>query len=108
MNHNTVRRVPGLLGLTAILVIATFGNPSNTKGADTTPFEGEKTSWRGGFDRYDFVMDEQTLDVLPFKRDGDERFGVKAPPKGRRRCIVVVPKEPAPGNPWSWQACYWD
>jgi pimeloyl-ACP methyl ester carboxylesterase len=21
---------------------------------------------------------------------------------------VVVPNKPAPGNPWSWQACYWD
>jgi len=21
---------------------------------------------------------------------------------------VVVPKDPAPGNPWSWRGCYWD
>jgi hypothetical protein len=25
-----------------------------------------------------------------------------------RRCIVVVPREPAAGNPWSWRGCYWD
>ena len=28
-------------------------NSSNTKGAGYTPFEGEKTAWHGGFDRYD-------------------------------------------------------
>ena len=37
-----------------------------------------------------------------------EGFAVGAPAKGQRRCIVVVPNKPAPGNPWSWQACYWD
>src|SRR5258707_29964 len=73
-----------------------------------TPFAGEKTAWHDGFDRYDFVMDEESLTIEPFKRDADERFGVKAPAKGQRRCIVVVPKRPAPGNPWSWQGCYWD
>ena len=53
-------------------------------------------------------MDEATLAITPFKRAEDERFGVKAPEKGKRRCIVVVPKQPAPGNPWSWRGCYWD
>jgi hypothetical protein len=95
-------------GLVAILVVATLEIPSNTKGAEYSPFEGEKTAWHGGFDRYDFLMDEESLTLKPFKRDEGERFGVKAPPKGQRRCIVVVPKEAAPGNPWSWQACYWD
>ena len=92
------------LGFASILIVAILGNPSHTTGAEYTPFEGEKTAWHGGFDRYDFVMDEETLAIKPFKRDQGERFGVKAPPKGRRRCIVVVPKTPAPGNPWSWQA----
>ena len=27
---------------------------------------------------------------------------------GKRRCVVVVPKKAAPGNPWSWRACYWN
>jgi len=22
--------------------------------------------------------------------------------------VVIVPKEAAPGNPWSWRGCYWD
>ena len=95
-------------GLAAILVVATLGSSSNTKAAEYIPFEGEKTAWHGGFDRYDFVMDEQSLAVEPFKRDADEGFGVKAPPRGKRRCIVVVPRKAAAGNPWTWRGCYWD
>src|SRR5438045_1773477 len=66
------------------------------------PFEGEKSAWHDGFDRYDFVMDEQTLAITPFKAPEGEKFGVRDPVKGQRRCIVVVPKHAAPGNPWSW------
>lgn len=71
------------------------------------PFDGQTHSWHG-FDRYDYVMDERTLEIAPFPVPAGEKFNVGAPPAGKRRCIVVVPKEPAPGNPWSWQACYWD
>ena len=92
-------------GLLALLL---FVGLSNTRGADDAPFAGEKTAWHDGFDRYDFVMDEESQSVTPFKRDENERFGVKAPAKGQRRCIVVVPKEAAPGHPWSWRGCYWD
>ena len=28
--------------------------------------------------------------------------------KGKRRCVVVVPKKAAAGKPWSWRGCYWD
>src|SRR5207237_4878653 len=49
-----------------------------------------------------------SLAIEPFNRDGDEKFGIKDPPKGKRRCVVVVPKRRALGNPWSWQGCYWD
>lgn len=72
------------------------------------PFSGEKTVWHDGFDRYDYVMDEVTQTITPFRRDNDEGFGVKAPQPGQRRCIVVVPRQVAPGQPWSWQGCYWD
>jgi len=75
--------------------------------AQNSGFGSEKTSWHG-FDRYDFVMDEQTLEITPIKAPDGEKNGVGAPVKGQRRCIVVVPKVAAPGNPWSWQACYWD
>jgi pimeloyl-ACP methyl ester carboxylesterase len=77
-------------------------------GQNASPsFNGEKSAWHG-FDRYDFIMDEETLVIAPFKSPADERNGVKDPSKGQRRCIVVVPKAAAPGNPWSWQGCYWD
>jgi len=97
------------LGFAAILIAAVFGNSSVASAADAyVPFEGEKTTWHDGFDRYDYVMDEASLTIKPFRRDADERFAVKGPAKGERRCIVVVPKQVAPGNPWSWQGCYWD
>jgi hypothetical protein len=73
-----------------------------------TPFDGEKSTWHAGFERFDFVMDEMTFAITPFKAPPEEKFGVKAPPKGQRRCIVVAPKIPAAGNPWSWRGCYWD
>ena len=53
-------------------------------------------------------MDEETLALQTFKRNDDEKFGIKDPPKGKRRCVIIVPGKPAPGNPWSWRGCYWD
>src|SRR5208283_2398428 len=70
-------------------------------------FDGGKSAWHG-FDRYDFMMDAETLAITPLKSPAAEGNGVKDPPKGERRCIVVVPKVAAPGNPWSWRGCYWD
>ncbi|HEY4325068.1 MAG TPA: hypothetical protein VGN20_13815 [Mucilaginibacter sp.] len=71
-------------------------------------FNGEKSTWHEGFDRYDFIMDETTLAITPFKAPDGEKFGIKEPPAGKRRCVVVAPKTPAAGNPWSWRGCYWD
>jgi pimeloyl-ACP methyl ester carboxylesterase len=97
------------IGLAALILATIVWTPAISRAEDGyTPFEGEKTTWHDGFDRYDFVMDEESLAVSPFKRDQGEGFGVKAPEKGKRRCIVIVPKQPAPGNPWSWRGCYWD
>ena len=70
-------------------------------------FHGEKSSWHG-FDRYDFIMDEETLQLTPILATPREGNGVAGPEKGKRRCIVVVPKQAAPGNPWTWRGCYWD
>jgi pimeloyl-ACP methyl ester carboxylesterase len=93
----------------AFVVAASLFPVESANAADAyVPFEGEKTTWHDDFDRYDYLMDEQTLELQPFKRDADERFGVKDPPQGKRRCVVVVPKKPAAGNPWSWRGCYWD
>lgn len=72
------------------------------------PFEGEKSTWHDGYERYDFTMDGSTLAVTPFKRPENEKFGIGGPPAGARRCVVICPKQPAPGNPWSWRGCYWD
>lgn len=70
-------------------------------------FTGDKQSWHG-FDRYDFVMDDETMAISSFKPPAEEKDAVGSPVKGQRRCIVVVPAKAAQGLPWSWQACYWN
>ena len=37
-------------------------------------FPGDKIEWHG-FDRYDFVMDKQTLAIAPFKAPTGEQSG---------------------------------
>src|SRR6516165_212517 len=76
------------------------------RGTPTT-FTGEKTSWHG-FDRFDFLMDDAALTVQPIKASPDEETGINGQAKGQLRCIVVVPKEAAPGKPWSWRGRYFD
>src|SRR5437588_430775 len=91
--------------LGALLALFVIGFAPTARGAeDLVPFTGEKSSWHG-FDRYDFLLDEQTLEVTPAAMGGK---GGQGGAKGQRPCIVVVPKTVAAGNPWSWQACYWD
>jgi pimeloyl-ACP methyl ester carboxylesterase len=96
--------------LTLILFSAAWLSNLNRAAAQdaVVPFTGEKSSWRDSFDRYDYVMDEKSLAIEPFKRGDNENFGIKDPPQGKRRCVVIVPKRPASGNPWSWRGCYWD
>jgi len=97
------------LGLSLIVLALLTESFSSARAADSyVPFAGEKSTWHDGFERHDFVMDEATFAITPFRRPAEEKFAVGAPPKGQRRCIVVVPKQPAPGYPWSWQGCYWD
>lgn len=93
----------------AMLVAVMVWNPRVVPAAETVaPFDGAKSAWHEGFVRYDFVMDEETLAIKPFQAPAGEKFGVKDPAKGQRRCIVIAPKEAAPGQPWSWRGCYWD
>jgi pimeloyl-ACP methyl ester carboxylesterase len=73
-----------------------------------TPFDGEKSEWHDGFERYDYVMDEVTLAITPFKAPDGEKFAVRDPAPGQRRCVVIVPRKAAAGYPWSWRGCYWD
>src|SRR6266404_6711566 len=88
------------LALGTLLSLVIIGFAETARAADLVPFTGEKSSWHG-FDRYDFLMDEQTFEVKPVSAKAKAE-------NGQRPCIVVVPKTVAAGNPWSWQACYWD
>ncbi|MDB6016961.1 MAG: hypothetical protein JWR19_1450 [Pedosphaera sp.] len=93
----------------SMLVLAAMLCKPNLQAAaePAVSFDAEKGTWHG-FDRYDFIMDADTLVITPFKSPQGEGDGVKPPADGQRRCIVVVPKQAAPGNPWSWRGCYWD
>jgi pimeloyl-ACP methyl ester carboxylesterase len=70
-------------------------------------FGNEKTIWHG-FDRYDWLMDESTLAIKPYKPAANEGNAVRDQVKGQLRCVVVAPKHAAPGNPWSWRGYYFD
>ncbi len=83
-----------------VLLAAFFWSSPMAKADAYVPFDGAKSDWHG-FDRYDFFLDENTLEIKPAP---DATTNVA----GQRRCIVVVPKNAAPGNPWSWRGCYWD
>ena len=91
------------LGLAAILVAAAILTPKPAKAAESyRPFTGEKTTWHNGFDRYDFSMDDSTGAITPMTAPASEVKGYSidtALRNGKRRCVVVVPKEPAPGCP---------
>jgi pimeloyl-ACP methyl ester carboxylesterase len=91
----------------AAAVLAVCGFVGTIHAAEPT-FDGGKSTWHDGFVRYDFVMDDETLAITPFTRPEKEGFAVGNAPAGKRRCVVVVPDKPAPGNPWSWRGCYWD
>ncbi len=91
----------------SLLLATILANSIDAAGA-LLPFEGQKTTWHDGFVRFDYMMDEATFAITPFKRPDAEGFAVGTPAKGQRRCIVVAPQTPAAGQPWSWQGCYWD
>ena len=93
----------------AAAIVWTSGNARAADGY--VPFAGEKTTWHEGFDRYDFIMDDATGAITPMTAPASEvtSFGIDESVKnGKRRCVVVVPKKAAPGNPWSWKGCYWN
>jgi len=100
-------KMPRSLILAAMVAAAILYAARDAAAQEAAPFEGEKTQWHG-FDRYDFLMDEKTFAITPFKAAEDEGNGIKDQVEGKRRCIVVVPQQAAAGNPWSWRGCYWD
>lgn len=102
-------RFPAAFTLLTVSIAAILWNCAPILAADSyTPFDGAKSTWREGFERFDYMMDEATLAITPFQAPEGEKFAVRDPAEGQRRCVVVVPKQPAPGLPWSWQGCYWD
>src|ERR1700692_731551 len=106
--HLESRKLGGRARLLAGALLSLFfiGFPGTAQGADgPVPFDGEKSSWHG-FDRYDFLMDETNLTLKPYQVAPDEKNAVTGQVEGQRRCVVVVPKAAAPGNPWSWRGCY--
>jgi pimeloyl-ACP methyl ester carboxylesterase len=104
-------RRPKLIASAALAVFAgcwaATSQGAEEPGRATPAFEGEKTSWHG-FDRFDFLMDEQSLAIKPVKAAEDEKDGIKNSMAGQRRCVVVAPKAAASGGPWSWRGCYWN
>ena len=41
------------------------------------PFEGEKTAWHEGFDRYDFIMDDATGAITPMVASAERRDDIR-------------------------------
>ena len=72
---------------------------ANWATASDKPFQGEKSTWHGNFDRFDYLMDETTLEIVPFKRPDGEAFAIKDPPKGKRRCVIIAPPSSANSSP---------
>ena len=66
---------------------------SNATAADVyVPFQGERTTWHEGFDRYDFMMDDATGAITPMTAPASEvtSFGIDVSLKdGRRRCVEI-------------------
>jgi pimeloyl-ACP methyl ester carboxylesterase len=93
--------------LAVVLVSTALVMALQSAAAAPPPFGDEKTSWHG-FDRYDFLMDETDLSIKPYKAAPDEGNAVRTRVKGQLRCVVVAPKEVAPGKPWSWRGYYFD
>ena len=92
-------------GMTAIVLVSMLSASIGAEAADESPAsEGPKAAWLDGSARHDFVMDEQTLAIKPLEAATDDRVGRD----GRARCILVVPKRPVKGNPWSWRDLYRD
>ena len=79
-----------------VIIASSFLSSANVAAADAyQPFIGEKSSWHDGFDRYDFVMDEEKLKIEPFERAQDERSGVKDPPKENAAASWSFPRSRA-------------
>src|SRR5258708_26917833 len=93
---------PGYLRFAAISIAMVLAGSRASLAADPyTPFDGEKTSWHDGFDRFDFVMDEETLAIAPFKAPAGEGFAATDSGNGTRRSIGFRPRPTAARPPFA-------
>jgi neutral ceramidase len=77
----------------AFTAVCTASNAADTHATN----EGSKAAWHDGSARYDFVMDEETLAIKPMAEVDN------ASSDGKVRCILVVPRKAAAGNPLAWR-----
>ena len=70
-----------------LLLIFLLGATTLSAQVPNTGFSGEKTSWHEGFDRYDFLMDEQTFAITPIVATPEEKYGAKAAEKGEGAAV---------------------
>lgn len=106
--RNNFVRTFGSSFFAPLIAVVVLGAGIRCVADEVPPFQGEKSEWHDGFQRFDYLMDESTGEITPFNAPEGERFGVRDPQAGKRRCIVIAPKVAAQGNPWSWRGCYWD
>jgi hypothetical protein len=97
------RQVWSALCAGAFLLFAASSHGQENRNARLgyVPFDGERTTWHDGFDRYDFVMDDGTGEITPIKAPDKEvaAFGIDVSLKdGKRRCVVVVLIRPPAGR----------
>ena len=64
MNQSTRRDFPRGLGTAAVLAIL-LTSQAQLAADGYIPFDGPKTTWHEGFDRYDFTMDDATGAITP-------------------------------------------
>jgi hypothetical protein len=105
MNKTQIKSIVSCLSL--LLLCAQALPAAAQTPAALTGLPAEKSSWHG-YDRYDFVLDIESGTIIPSRAVPGEGDGVGVPAKGQRRCILIVPKQAAPGHPWSWRGCYWN
>ncbi len=79
--------------------------------ATPTPFPGQPSAWHEGFPRYDYILDDSTGAITPIPtppKEIESKNADRTVTDGRRRVVIVTPRTPAPGLPWSWRGCYWN
>jgi neutral ceramidase len=87
-------------GIATIVFALMFSTSIGAQAADDPPAPNRaKAALHDGSARYDFVMDKQTLAIKPSTAATVDGAGGDDQP----RCILVAPKKPTAGNPWSWR-----